>query len=604
MNKTLNLSLKSIVFFSVVSLLWLHSLATPSSPAKITEKMTFKKCVVKPTLDTIVIVTGDTTITLDTIHPNMINEFPIKVKFKLNYPITHNIKIKILIEPLQTLKYLNLYKDDMDTSVTITAADWATKYKDSTITKIISLALEQPHLVIGEQNILLHFQNRKSLFLVRFMPYAGKIKTGALKLVSSGNATIISSRKAGITHDYNSSLNAIDTITIKVRLHGNYDPDHNQLYFMFLDTTKAKHFQILENPVTIFQQEWNTATKKHLTTIDSVIAIPLHIKTVNMNDSLNNIQNLDIILQGQTQALRGTQRVKVSIKDVPFWAEGGTNFDLLDKIKTNNFYAGVYMFDKDIAKILGHPGANNLSFTGGVYESQSVSTSSTSSGGIAYRDLNHIYRDTGAVGANTSVKSIGLLFSPHLKLTNGKTDANGLHVFLSYYAELLWQTVNSRFSYTSKTKDSIVTKEELPHDMNILDYPYKEANISYDFRSQYYGFGLPIYIKENEFNLYINSVWGIANQRFYVYNNDLNKPEVIDPLTINYINTLTFFSPKSNWNVFYLLQYRLNDVAYGVTFSGEIRGLILQNAKPVVTLALSKKFDLSKLFNSIFSATK
>jgi hypothetical protein len=323
-----------------------------------------------------------------------------------------------------------------------------------------------------------------------------------------------------------------------------------------------------------------------------------------------------MIIRGQSQAKRGSQRIKVSIKDKPFWAEAGTNFDLLDNIKTNNFYAGIYMFDKDIGRIkpirsIDHlfkkkdsteDKSNNLSFTGGVYESQSVSTRSTASSGIAYRDINTVHRDTGSVNATTSVKSIGILFSPHLRLTNGKTDANGYHMFLSFYSEILWQTVKSSFDYSKLGKDSIIAVANRP--MDISKYPYKESTVSYDFRSHYMGLGFPVYIKENEFNLYLNNVIGITSQKFYVHNYKPNQNDFINPLSTNYISDLTFLSPNVNWNAFFLFQFRLNEVAYGITFSGEIRGLILQNAKPVITLAISKKFDLSAFFKPFLSTDK
>jgi hypothetical protein len=784
MIKSLNFPLKGILLFGALLFLSYHSLANLATRTKITGKEAFKKRA-KPPLDTITVATGDTTITQGAIIPNVINQFSIKIKLKLNYKFNHNIKAKILIEPLKPLQNISLYKDDIDSSITLTEPDW--KAKDSTVTKSITLSLQEMQPVTNEQDIILHAQNGKPYFLLRFMPAAikakpptdakaaavvkvpgkgakstmvtktpgrpaitlldsvtkvqldssnantaqqvsatlnlnlekgswkndsvsvtlnplissqsiklldndktytlkidsdewdatkdkivkkpisffvqqtvlatdtqyiavhlkakdgkgrhivklipfkskGKAKAAPIYLVKPGNAEIVSDR-VNISHYYSSVINSVDTINVKVKLYGAYDAKYNHLYFEFLDTSLSKHFQII-NPDSIYitKRVWNAGIAQYraankpqativkattvkgttvkdttvkATTVDTtaigIVDVSLKVRTINLCDSINNIRYFDLILKGQTQVGSGSQRVKLSIKDVPFWAEAGTNFNLLDNIKTNNFYAGVYMFDKDIGKMFSQ--SDNLSFTGGVYESQSVSTNSSSSGGIAYRDLNSVYRDTGTVSANTSVKSIGILVSPHLKLTAGRIDANGLHVFLSYYAEMLWQTVTSNFTYPKNT--SIVESASNP---NISDYPYKENSISYDFRSQYYGFGLPIYIKENEFNLYINSVVGISNQRFYVYNNEPNKPEVMNPLTsVNYINTLTFYSPNANWNAFYLVQYRLNDVDYGITFSGEIRGLILPNSKPVITLALSKKFDLSKLFSTVFSATK
>jgi hypothetical protein len=623
MYKNLTSSLKCIVLLSALLFSGNYCLAKVCGKTKPKEKNKIEKPAINPVVDTITMVSGNLAITLDTVQDNIINQYPVTIKFKLNYAIAHKIKAVILIEPLQTLQNIKLYKDDSDT-ITFDQSDWAAKAADSTIKRTINLSLQQQKLVINEQNIVLHLQNIKPNFVVRLMPFAGKSKTAGktdtTHLIPLGYAEIVDNGKVGITRDYTSEASSsIDTLTLTVRLRGKYDKNHNQLVFEFLKSSLTSNFQIMENPLTITQTEWNDAGRNARIKVDSVkvntitgikwkrdtlrdtlISIPLHINTIKITDSLNNIHNLDVVIKGQQQSHRGAQRIKVSIQDKPFWAELGTNFDLLDNIKTNNFYAGVYMFDKDIARIGGTKGVNNVSFTGGVYESQSISTRTTSSAGFAYRDLKSVHRDTGTVSSNTSVKSIGILFSPHWKLTKGKTDANGFHWFFSFYTELLWQTVTTGFSYPKTGKDSIIANASLP--MNISNYPYKENSVSYDFRSHYQGFGFPLYIKENEFNLYVNPVIGLSSQQFYIsaYKPNQNSQSPLpDPLSYNYVTNLTFLSPKNSWNGFFLFQFRLNEVAYGITFSGEIRELMLQNAKPIVTLALSKKFDLSQVLKPI-----
>jgi len=598
--------------------------------------------------DSVTLIDGSVIFTLDTLKSGIRNEYTVTLSFKLkNYSHSHKDTLKVILnyKPAIALNNLVLYKEDTDPAVVISKSDWGNS-TDSTIKKTVTVTVKQTDVVTSLQEIIISPASRyfEGNFAVRFMPYAGKVKPAtASKLVQLGNAEIVYTKKLGITHDYLPSINSINTLTVTVRLHGNYDASHNQLMFAFLDTTLSKHFQITENPVTITESQWDayadgqtdttvTAAKQKTGTKNAnpepvisskakkgdVLPIKLHIRTVNVTDSLNTLENLFLTIKGQSQANPGTQSISVSIKDVPFWAEGGTNFALLDNIKTNNFYAGVYMFSKDIARIGGNEKDtsmkdeknNDLSFVGGVYESQSIGSSATSSAGIAYRSGNTFVRDTGSVKANTGVKSIGILFSPHLKITNGKTDANGFHMFVSLYAELLWQTVTSTFDYSKAAKDTAIAV--LPPGKTIANYPYKEGSVSYDSRSHYIGLGLPVYIKENEFTLYINSVIGATNQKFYVSNNAVNSGGnnsgdyyLQDPATSgDYIKALTFNSPAHDWNGFLLFQYRLNDVAYGITFSGEIRELLLSNAKPVVTLALSKKFNLSKLFNSLFAADK
>ncbi|MDB5138705.1 MAG: hypothetical protein JWR12_621 [Mucilaginibacter sp.] len=562
--------------------------------------------------DTITMIRGNVLITMDPLKDNTITEYPIAIKFKINYQIRNKMAIKVVVESLQPLQTIRLFNDGLDTAF-FDAADWGAKGADSTIVKTIKISLQQNAKFTDEQTLVLHLKDIKTNFIVRLMPDASKSKGGISNLVKAGDAEIVS-RRVGISHYYGNKLNSIDSIQLSVKIYGKYKETNNVLSFALLDTSLNKHFKIWPNPDTITCREWENAIatyrviqskrkaeqndEQETDTVIGLLDVPLKIITTGLNDSLNNVSYIDLILNGQNHIHGGSQKIRLSIKDKPFWAEVGTNFDLLDKIKTNNFYAGVYMFDKDIARIGGKKGENNISFTGGVYESQSLSTRSTSASGLSYRDLSSVHRDTGTLSANTSVKSIGILFSPHLKLTDGKTDANGLHMFLSFYTELLWQTINTNFDYSKiGKKDSIVATANLP--MPISKYPYKENSLSYDFRSHYFGFGIPIYIREKEFNLYVNPVFGISNQKFYVNAYKSQTAENNEPLTQNYVTNLTFLNPNGNWNGFYLVQYRLNEVAYGLTFSGEVRGLLLRSAKPVVTLALSKKFDLSALLKPL-----
>ena len=68
--------------------------------------------------------------------------------------------------------------------------------------------------------------------------------------------------------------------------------------------------------------------------------------------------------------------------------------------------------------------------------------------------------------------------------------------------------------------------------------------------------------------------------------------------TAAFTNGVGFQQPKRNWNPFALVQFRLNEEKYGISITGEVRSMLMRDAKPVVSLALSKKFDLSDLFAS------
>lgn len=296
----------------------------------------------------------------------------------------------------------------------------------------------------------------------------------------------------------------------------------------------------------------------------------------------------------------------------PFWMETGTNFDLLDGIKANNLYAGIYMFEKDIAG--KYKKQNRVSFTGGVYESKSSSFSSGSDSGYIYRDgssYNPIedsqtnssyyryYRDTGSVTTTTEVQSIGIFFSPHWRLSQKSSDEYGFHMYTSLFFEMLWQRVNSKYDFSNTGRDSVYRVNNMGE---IYNYPFKENNTSYDYRTQYIGIGLPMYITHNLFNLYINSVFGGCNQRFVaIQDSGLSSKRSNAQQIISARNGLTtpYQNPKRSWNPFYLLQFRLTEETYGLVFIGEVRGFLLKNSKPVISLSLSKKFDLAELFKTI-----
>jgi hypothetical protein len=600
------------------------------------------------------------TIALDTFKSAVTKKYTLKVLLVLSKGTPKDTSVTIIAKPQLPFQNIRLADDDdfKTYKVDIDAEDWNAT-KDTTVTKGINLTIQHLEAITDEQNIILHIKDKPGREIVTLQPYKPKVKPEVKsKLIALGKAEIIGLSNVGIVHTYGSVLNAIDTITVRVKLRGKYEKEKAQLSFYFLNDSLSKNFKILENPITISEADWNNARitekdavaknnakikaerdaaakqandekisvktdaaakpandEKISAKIDTtakpandeetdtvayrVINIPLHIKTISVDDSLVHTQYLDMVLKGQTTVSRGSQRVKVSLKDNSFWAEMGTNFDLLDNIKTNNFYAGVFMFDKDVARIFrrGNNTQKNLSFIGGVYEAQSVSAGATTSQGILYRTTDKVYQDTGVVKATTSVKTIGILFSPMVRLNRGKVEDNGFHIFGSVYTELVWQTIKSDFNYDNVGRygDSLFVYKPV-----INKIPFREKNTSYDFRSSYLGLGFPMYIKETDFNLFVNTTFGLTNQRYTIRNsrpNKLSEPDINDP--VNYIEALTFSANKSRWNPFYVVQFRLNASAYGITFSGEIRGLIITESKPVVTLAVSKKFNISNLFGSV-----
>lgn len=340
----------------------------------------------------------------------------------------------------------------------------------------------------------------------------------------------------------------------------------------------------------------------------------------------------------------------------PFWVEIGANFDLLDGLQANNLYGGVFMYKKDatrlsfrkrplskqisadekklddllhlqlvkkgkeissidslkktirLAKIAERRQNQNLGLFGGVYEDKTISSKIVfNSIDQHYYDFNSyrptkykgktgypIFKDTGAVSATTTVNNLGLFFSPQLRITNSPAESNGIHVFVSLWLEMVWQRIKSNYNYLKSGKiDTMVLGTIDSLKMYSPKIPSEDA----DYRSHFFGVGLPIYFKEGDYSLFVNTIVGLTTQRFIpLQTSEQQSPPLqqsSDLQSSNYLKTNAVES--DNWRKFYLFQFRLNEEKYGISFTGEIRGLFYKNNQPLITLALSKKFDLTKL---------
>ena len=290
----------------------------------------------------------------------------------------------------------------------------------------------------------------------------------------------------------------------------------------------------------------------------------------------------------------------------PFWVDLGTNFDLLNGIQANNLYAGVYGYVKDVARI-GGSGRNNLSILAGVYEGKSISTGSSSDSGLVYRDgtsyipsasnnnMFPYYQDTGTIKNTVSITSMGIFLSPQLRLTTGPAEDFGLHMFVSFYTEVLWQKVNNSFDYsgTNRAQTLYADTPALYH------YPFKENSLSADYRSHYVGFGMPLLIRNKIFTLYVAPTFGWTNQRFVLVADNWSTSGAYKKQGNYLANSGGFAQPACTWNPFYLITFRLNEEKYGISVTGEVRSILLRDSKSAITISLSKKFDLSDLFNTI-----
>ncbi len=421
---------------------------------------------------------------------------------------------------------------------------------------------------------------------------AHKEKTEEKKALKPGNIYIVLTPATEIKPLYSSRKQTLpEIIPVTLQLNGDYDSSANSASFTMLDTNLVNEFNIYDTLISITRDQWVEAIAA-----GGKLEIKLPVKSSTIKDTLGNVQRGFIVLKDRPASIYGYHEVQLASYGVynpnkPFWMEVGSNFDFNDGLQPNNFFGGVFLHKRDIRPLFSlRPKGKRLPNFGifaGVYQSKSIAESSDTSVTTAYYtneslslvDNNGnpgVFRDTGILKNKQVVKNIGLFFSPQLRLTNGTANAEGFHVSASVWLELQWQVITGERDVSSlKRRDTI----HVPASQLTL-YEPAALKKEIDLRSHYFGAGLPMFYKEGETNVFFNPVLGFSNQPA--------SGIVRDNLKLGPTVSL-----NRTWNWFYVFQWRLNEEHFGISFTGEVRGLIQKNSKPIVSIALSKKFDLS-----------
>lgn len=444
---------------------------------------------------------------------------------------------------------------------------------------------------------------------------------------------------------------------VKVKMSSTEPPDADvEITFQIMPSNLKSTPKLLpgSEKITIPKDKWSNG-------VDTTLSIKFSIDACSNCVNFDEVAYITCSTQGQGKGqieLRVSPYDVAYDKDKPFWVEVGSNFDLIDHLQADNLFGGVFFYQKDIRSAyfisqrtldksnselqaaknkkielsrqfdttgatdsiknvfnkkmknidnkiktkqktydtkLRHYSDKNLGLFAGLYESKSTSLSNNSDKPLSYYDSSSfigvpkdsalLHTDIAKTKSVTQVKNVAIFFSPTIRLTNKSANENGMHIFLSFYGEVQWQSINYsyRFSDVHRIKDSLHQIDNL-----IGNYNSFPSENNYNIFSHYEGFGLPIVIKttvkSDDINLFINPVAGMSNQ----------------PKTVNDISTLKDISEniaKRQWHPFYLVQFRLSEENTGITFSGEVRGLLQDNSPPFITLILSKKFDLAKWLN-------
>jgi hypothetical protein len=401
----------------------------------------------------------------------------------------------------------------------------------------------------------------------------------------------------------------IDTIHLQVVLTGKFDTvrDHNTLKLAIEKFNLPNKPRIADSPQIFFPESaWHTDGSARDTTII------IYLITESIPDTLKNDEIGHLIITDKRDNFHTLRLTNTELgynpkynPDKSFWVEVGANFDLIDGLEANNFYSGVFLAKRDIRPFSfrkpknNRRENNNLAIFAGVYESKSITTSTEQSYSLQQyydstsfqtnkTDTMQVYHAIGGFVTRRTVRNVGLFLSPQVRLTNGSANEDNLHVYASFWAELQWQKIEEEINFNQLKK---LDTTFMPIRQVLVDTSNIKAGgiikKTTDVRSHYIGFGLPVFLKEtinkNVVHLFVNPVFGLSSQPTarYLLQQSVDPNKQID-------------APRRCWQPFYLVQFRLNEETYGISFTGEVRGLLLSNNKPIVSLALSKKFDLAK----------
>lgn len=328
--------------------------------------------------------------------------------------------------------------------------------------------------------------------------------------------------------------------------------------------------------------------------------VPVYLRSKSRQTKLANDEAGQIEIKDDPSGFHviriSNSAIPLSTKFQPqksFWVEVGSNFDLTDGLQPNNFFSGVFFHKRDVREVISK--TKNFGVFAGIYQSKTVGSTTdqdfsfkeyydSSSFIPGVRDSMKIFKAVGSFTTSRVVKNLGLFFSPQLRLTNGSSNDDGLHFFTSLWVDLQWQKISEDKQFSQLRKqDSMMV-----HLNRMTDYRSVSYKKETDIRSHYLGIGFPIFYRESTsledvVQLFVNPVIGISNQPNEDYFRSL---EVAEAKGMR--------MPYRKWIPFYIVQFRLNEEKYGISFTGEVRGLLARNNPPFVSLALSKKFDLTK----------
>lgn len=411
---------------------------------------------------------------------------------------------------------------------------------------------------------------------------------------------IVSGRTTNLKPYYSKTRKLyVDTVDVWVRLSGVFKPTENKLVLDVEAFNLPNKPQLLNETFDFKPTDWPGEKNSR------EVAIPVLIVTESFSDTLKNDEMGHIIIKGRPDQFHTIRLTNALVTDITrydpnkaFWLEVGSNFDLIDGPVPNNFFSGVFLYKRDIQPIFTKDSAKRLGVFAGVFESKSITAATeqnfsfreyydSSSFIPNIRDSMRVFRGVGSIVNRRTVRNLGLFFSPQMRITRRSANEDGLHVSVAFWMELQWQRIEEEtdFAQLRKVDSSVMRIDSV---LSSSRYNAKNPKKERDVRSHYFGFGVPVFYRETVgtdlIHLFVNPIIGISNQPTQQFLDEqflaLSDPKLVPP--------------RRPWSPFYAIQFRLNEENYGISFTGEVRGLLRRANPPFVSIALSKKFDLTK----------
>ncbi len=320
--------------------------------------------------------------------------------------------------------------------------------------------------------------------------------------------------------------------------------------------------------------------------------------------------NIDVNIPSYKLVIKSEKKEPKFDPENPFRIGIGSNFDLLDGLRSDDLYSDITFRHPTLRKInveckipfgikCDFLDGRDIGLEIGVYQNKSATTEDTLSQSDIRTRIFSIENITGDT-ATVTFRSIGLKDSyqfNNLGLFVNTTflrhyDLNGdnkeeLSLGFGFYLEAVRreQTSIFRSGETIGIDTTTITRNE--DIINTLRTAFPEGefrdrrftSINYD---RFYGFSIPIYYENKfaEFHFTYSNGWGVFNSRRFI------------PRSGNNILDGPIFS-----NMYYITKWKIIEKKVGIQFSGEFRGFYSDDRNNIISLNLSKVFDLTKLLS-------